>query len=211
MATAVPVPVADGLFRENRHLGDGGSSLTPALLVLLSHSPVHPPCWWFRETLLCSLMVNYLSFRRKNRLPYSKNLQTPNKHWPLPTRTKKDCSRRLGNTTLSLSSDSRWHLGYGEKRSPATVPPRTGAEEPAGLGVHSSFLVCFLLAASLGGGPGRAWLHPGAGWLCPWPCTASCHYVAPSSAHLRDLLHVHHTAAHLLVSWQQCWLPSWPV
>lgn len=48
--------------------------------------------------------------------------------------------------------------------SPATVPPGTGAEEPAGLGAQR-----FLLAASLGGGPRRARPRSGLGGRVPGP------------------------------------------
>lgn len=147
MATAARVPVADaGLCRETWALGrrlelfdpcpEGASS--PFSLSRL------------KEMLLCSLVVNCLSFRRKARLLCSKNLQTPNKHWPLPPRTEKSCSRRLGNTTHSLSFDSGSAV-QAPQRSYHQQQCRLGqalAREPAGPGahVHSLCASCWLPA-----------------------------------------------------------------
>lgn len=150
MATAIPVPIADGLCREPQLLGRWLELFNPYPAGASGIPRLQPPyCWWFKETLLCSLMVNYLSFRRKNRLPSSKSLWTPNKHWPLPTRTKKNCSRRLGNTTLSLSFDSSsaiWAMerNYHQQQCHLGQVP---SEEPVGLGAHSPLCAsCWLLA-----------------------------------------------------------------
>lgn len=111
VAAALPMPVTDELRRGNWTLGFSHcpsallNSPSPALLVAV-----------VARILLCSLIVNYLSPRRKTCLPYSKNLWTPNKHWPVPTRTKRNFSRRLGSTTLSLSSDSSSPICAKERR-----------------------------------------------------------------------------------------------
>lgn len=117
MATAVPVPVADGLCRETQALGRRLEVFNPCPAGLLLHSPLQSPYWWwFKKTLLGSLTVSYSSLRRENQLAYSESLWTPNKRWTLPTRTGKNCSRRLGNTTLSSSFDSSSAIWATERR-----------------------------------------------------------------------------------------------
>lgn len=153
VATAARVPVADaGLCRETWALGrrlelfdpcPEGASFPFSLSRL-------------KEMLLCSLVVNCFSFRRKAHLPCSKNLRTPNKHWPLPTRTEKNCSRRLGNTTHSLSFDSGSAV-QAPQRSYHQQQCRLGqapAREPAGSqrGREHMFTLCVLPA---GCQPGR--------------------------------------------------------
>lgn len=140
MATAVPV--ADGLCRGTQALGRQMECFNPCAAGACVAFPC--PASLFKETLLCSLMVNYLSFRRKNRLPYSKNLRTPNEHWPLPTRTKKNCSRRLGNTTLSLSSDSR--SAWATERRDHQQQCRLGRCRGASRGGSTQFTPCVLPA-----------------------------------------------------------------